>query len=341
MVPSRDVGDVTQLLGDGNAIDPTLLDRLRAEARAAAAGSYSPNTLRARHADLTQWVRWCAARYDTPLPARPEVLAEFIQAMRAAPHARQPATIRRYVDTIAYVHRAAGIPDLRATRPVQLALRALQRTSMRGRQASAITEAHIQQILAVLGDTSRDRRDCALLLTTADLLGRCGEVVALQFEDLVPGTAGKGLLLIRRIKTGPDPIPKAVRRRTFRALQTYVAAAGIQSGPLFRSLTRNGRVRDRALHANEVGRILRRLMIRAGLSSDGVSGHSLRVGMAQELVAKGATLPQVMDAGDWKSPAMPARYAERLTAERSAVITLLADDEYDIAYERSSAHGLR
>ena len=50
-----------------------------------------------------------------------------------------------------------------------------------------------------------------------------------------------------------------------------------------------------------------------------MSGHSARVGMAQDLVAGGADLAAVMQAGRWKSPTMPARYAERLLAKRGAV----------------------
>ncbi len=41
--------------------------------------------------------------------------------------------------------------------------------------------------------------------------------------------------------------------------------------------------------------------------------------MAQDLVASGAELPAVMQAGRWKSATMPVRYAERLVAGRGAV----------------------
>ena len=36
--------------------------------------------------------------------------------------------------------------------------------------------------------------------------------------------------------------------------------------------------------------------------------------MAQDLAAEGAELPAIMQAGRWKSPEMPARYAERMIA---------------------------
>ncbi|ALJ39350.1 tyrosine-type recombinase/integrase [Azospirillum brasilense] len=51
----------------------------------------------------------------------------------------------------------------------------------------------------------------------------------------------------------------------------------------------------------------------------GFTGHSLRVGAAQDLLAAGVDLAGLMQAGRWKSPQMPARYTERLRATRGAV----------------------
>ena len=56
----------------------------------------------------------------------------------------------------------------------------------------------------------------------------------------------------------------------------------------------------------------------AGLG-DGFTGHSGRVGMAQDLAASGVELPALMTAGRWKSAKMPARYTERQAADRGAV----------------------
>ena len=52
---------------------------------------------------------------------------------------------------------------------------------------------------------------------------------------------------------------------------------------------------------------------------DGFSAHSARVGMAQDLSAAGAELPELMTAGRWDSPTMPARYTEAQAAGRGAV----------------------
>ena len=56
----------------------------------------------------------------------------------------------------------------------------------------------------------------------------------------------------------------------------------------------------------------------AGLG-EGFTGHSGRVGMAQDLVKSGVELPALMTAGRWKSSKMPARYTERQAADRGAV----------------------
>ena len=41
--------------------------------------------------------------------------------------------------------------------------------------------------------------------------------------------------------------------------------------------------------------------------------------MAQDLSAAGAELPELMTAGRWDSPTMPAKYTEALAAGRGAV----------------------
>jgi len=64
---------------------------------------------------------------------------------------------------------------------------------------------------------------------------------------------------------------------------------------------------------------MKKLAKRGRIAHERVSGHSLRAGMAQDLVGAGAELPAVMQAGRWRTPAMPARYAERLLAARGAV----------------------
>ena len=88
---------------------------------------------------------------------------------------------------------------------------------------------------------------------------------------------------------------------------------------LFRSVGKGGRIGDR-LHPCQVPRILKAMAREAGLPeavAAGLSGHSARVGAAQDMVAAGIELPAILHAGRWKSTAMVNRYGERLLARRS------------------------
>ena len=105
---------------------------------------------------------------------------------------------------------------------------------------------------------------------------------------------------------------------TLVAIDAYLAAVGVADGAIFRSIRKNGTPGGR-LTDRSVANIFKRLAAAAGVPADDVSGHSARVGMAQDLMAAGAELPALMQAGRWKSPTMPARYGERQAASRSAV----------------------
>lgn len=56
-----------------------------------------------------------------------------------------------------------------------------------------------------------------------------------------------------------------------------------------------------------------------------LSGHSGRVGMAQDLVALGLDLAATMAAGRWSSPAELVRYTRHLAADRGAVARYYAE----------------
>ena len=94
----------------------------------------------------------------------------------------------------------------------------------------------------------------------------------------------------------------------------------------------------RALHPASVGPIYRSMIQRAfdcgalaDLTTDdlarllkGISAHSTRVGLNQDLFASGEDLAGIMDALRWKSPRMPLAYNRNLAAEQGAAGRLMA-----------------
>lgn len=267
---------------------------------------------------------WCAEASVPFFPASPAMVARFVDAMGAL---KAPATVRRYVSSVATFHRAAGLPGPCEALEVRLALKRLHRAKGRAQvQATALTRSLVDRMLAAAGATPKDARNCALLAFAYDTLCRRSELVALRVEDLEPGAAEDGTISVARGKTDQEG-EGAVRYLapdTMHRVQAWLALSGIKDGRLFRSVVKGGQV-GCGLEAGEVARLFKAMARAAGLSIEeaaGISGHSSRVGAAQDMVRHGVDLPAIMQAGGWRSPGMVARYTRRIEARRSGAVKL-------------------
>jgi integrase len=286
----------------------------------AADGAYSRHTERALRADTAVFSAWCLEHGLTALPATPATVAAFIDGMAVL---RRSATIRRYVSSIATLHRAADLPNPTSAESVRLALRRLHRE--RGRrqdQAEGLTSDLRHRLIGGCVASPRliAQRDAALVALCYDACLRRSELVALTVADLSIAADGSATVLVGRSKADPEGrgSTRFLAPDTVSLISAWLTAADINQGLLIRSVDRYGRVGP-ALEAGGVSRILKRLGRDAGLPADQVkrlSGHSPRVGVAQDMVAAGVELPAIMQAGGWRSPEMVARYTERLAVRR-------------------------
>jgi len=73
-------------------------------------------------------------------------------------------------------------------------------------------------------------------------------------------------------------------------VQTWLAAAEISAGPVFRAVARGGRVSDAALVAASAARIVKLYARRVGLDAATYSGHSLRSGFRTSAAENGASV---------------------------------------------------
>jgi len=176
-----------------------------------------------------------------------------------------------------------------------------------------------------VGDSMKDYRDLALILVGRDLLARSSELVNLEVAAVEFETEGASVAL-RRIKTSTETKAHWIGPEAAEALRVWLMRADITVGTIFRSLTKSGRVTERALDTRDVHRSLKSRAVAARLKHGAkVSGHSLRVGMAQDLAGANTDLAGIMQAGSWKSVAMVARYTERVAAKRGAVARFYAN----------------
>ncbi len=301
--------------------------RLEAHARAAH-GAFADNTIRALQADTRVFADWCLANAHRNLPASRETVAAFIDAMAEI---KAPATVRRYRSSIAALHRAAGLANPCNEEIVRLALRRMNRAKgVRQKQAEPLNRTAIERMVVAEAPDSSDLlglRDAALVAVAYDTLLRRSELVSLQIEDLQRAEDGSGTILVRRSKGDQEAVGaiKYLAPDTMARVESYLSFAKLEGGPLFRAVSKAGRPSATALEDQEVRRLFRKLAQLAGLKLARLpSGHSTRVGAAQDMLSAGLELSEIMQAGSWKSVVMVARYGERLLARRGAARKLAA-----------------
>ena len=242
-------------------------------------------------------------RGETALPAKAETVAAFVDAM--AEH-RAPATVRRYVASIAVAHRVLGCTGTLKSPAVRLALKRMHRC--RGRrqgQATGLTWPLRQRLVEAAGDRPIDDRNRALLAVAYDTLLRRAELVSCKCPIC--------LRKWRRRQPPGAPRQDRLRRAWARSSGSGGTASGwcgrgstaaaSRAGPV--PLGRQGRAgrrrtsaRPGAAHPQGHGapRRLPETVVQ------GLSGHSARVGAAAGHDRRRIELPAILQAGRWKSP---------------------------------------
>jgi len=347
---------VTLLADDATTIKPDVYDRFEAWWYGAAA-----NSRRAFAGDLRAWSAFRRARGQVLVPGGAIDVRDFIRAqarsgLKASSIARQLASIAILHDL------AGHTPSPTRDRVVSGEMKGIRREqglagNGRRRQAKPLrikgdvgdmfADAPFPLSIAALL-TTRDlattagARDAVLLWLGTDLGRRRSEYAAMNIGDFTAAGDGSGTMLIRRSKTDQagEGRAKYLSAEAMAAIDRWLAIRAAQGEhplpglPLLTSVDRfdriGGRLSDDGIR-DVLLRIARRGLRRLQPELDdaaiaaqcaGISGHSLRVGFAQDLTAAGEGLAAICQAADWSSPTMPTRYAEALAARSGAVARL-------------------
>ena len=295
--------------------------------------SVSDNTRKMYASAWRGFEAWAQARGTLPLPASPPLIAAYL-AHLAEERRLSVATVRLHKAALAAVHKAAGHDDPTDNEGVRRIMQGIARAHGKAqRQAKPLTA----EALAAVKATAKSRRslggpgnrqesaeraawrarvDVALLATLRDGLLRRSEAAALTWSDIAFRDDGAALINLRRSKTDQEAegVTLYIGIEASQALQAIRPAPELldPETPVFGMTTRH------------IGNRVRAAAQAAGLG-EGFTGHSGRVGMAQDLVKSGVELPALMTAGRWKSSKMPARYTERQAADRGAVARYYGD----------------
>lgn len=179
---------------------------------------------------------------------------------------------------------------------------------------------------AVSANTLAGLRNAALFRVMSDALLRIGEAVAIDCEHITTQFDGSGRLTLHRSKTDQEGKGASLflTARTVVAIQQLLKVAGYMVGPLFRRMLKGDRMSDARLTVDGARLAIKAAAEKVGIK--GVSGHSLRIGTAQELAQRGASLVELQNAGRWTDSQMPAHYTREQAASKGAVARLLGID---------------
>lgn len=275
------------------AEEPDLTEELIEGARRRDRAAENENTRRSYRAGWERFARFCKEAGRFPLPATPETVVLF--AERLAEEGYAPGTIEVRLSAVARRHRDRGKPNPCRSEPVRRQMKNVRRTTCRDpdRKEPLLME-HLREMSFETSGLS-GLRDRALLFVGFAGGFRRSELVGLRYEDVREAEGGL-VLRVRRSKTdqegkgrrvqipgrvpGLDPTPNE-------ALRSWLEAASIESGPLFRMVDRWGNVRSGALSGQSVYEIVRERMASIGEDPAEYGAHSLRAGFCTQAYLDG------------------------------------------------------
>lgn len=279
-------------------------------------GAYAPSTIRAYKSSFERFIQFCEECKVLALPADPEYVALYISKLTTS--GLKSSSIRNIVAAISSIHKLNMFGDPTQHATVKIELRRMNRTLGRySQQAYGITAPILEKMLEATDNNLRGIRDRALLLLAYDSMCRRSELVSLKVMDIqVQELDNKGQMKIRLRKSKTDQESQGrwihPSERSADATIKWINQAKLDDGYLFRGIN-NATDITHELKSSQINRIYKRLARDAKLPKeviDHISGHSMRVGAAQDLLKSGASMLMIMNRGRWSKTDTVMRYLE-------------------------------
>ncbi len=309
--------------GAGTGLSVEVVERLVVQAKAAA---YSVNTHRTYDVGYRNWTRWAVEHGHQAFPAAPEHVQMWLATL--ADQNMKSSTWRTYLAGVAFHHRGHDAANPAHDPQVRLLLRGLTRRAgtdgHTAEQAAPLRWNDIEHISDMAHEPRRNQpggrtetldqarqragTDVAMAAVAHDAALRSSELLALTWADIA--------------LSQPDRCATVTIRRS-KSDQTSQGAVAPISEFASHALARlkpadpDSGQRIFNISASTLNRRLKTAARTAGIDPAGISSHSPRVGMAQDLAAHGITLVGLKQAGRWKTSTTASRYTQHLTARHT------------------------
>jgi site-specific recombinase XerD len=272
----------------------------------------SDNTRKAYQTDVRHFMAWGGL-----LPTTPDVVIRYLETHAETLNSR---TLTRRLTALKNWHTYQGFTDPTSHPLVRKTLTGIKNVHGKPKdKAPAMTLATLITLCEHLQGRGGlvDLRNIALLQIGFFGAFRRSELVAIQFKDLTFVPEGVEIMIPRSktdqagegqvcaIPCGNETIcPVSV-------LQTWLEAAGIMQGPVFRQISKNGEISDTGISPGRVNIILKSIAQECNLpDAEFYSAHSLRRGFATQASKNGAPFGLIMQQGRWKHEGTVLGYIE-------------------------------
>lgn len=272
------------------------------------------NTIKAYRTDFNHFVEWCETYGLNALPSTPQTVANYLT--ENVENGMKVSTLTRRISSISQAHQAANIESPTHSiivRSVMAGIRRSKGTAQQGK--TPVLTSDIRVMVDTLPNNLLGIRDRALLLLGFAGAYRRSELVSLDVEDITFARDGLRVLL-RKSKTDQEGqgITKGIAYGSHletcpvRALQQWLEASKIKTGPLFCAINRHGQMQPGRLSDKAVVLIVKRQASAAGLDPQLYSGHSLRAGLATSAAEAGVNERTIMKQTGHRSENMVRKY---------------------------------
>ena len=274
-------------------------------------GAYAPNTLKSYYADATAFVDWCSKKNIEPFPLTSANIRRYIEAMAVN---YSYASIRRRLSCLRRINKLLGHDDHTQTEENYLTIRRLKRSKcLEQQQAVGINHNLLLKMIDAQPETIAGVRNKALLSLGYDFLARRSELVALRTTDVEFTKDGALKGMIRKSKTDQYGRGRLVfgSERSAKLLRGWFRKKPKEVEAVFCAINHDQCI-NRPICDRNVNEIIKKSVVkvkRCERPSDlDVSGHSLRVGAAQDLLIKGYDMAAIMRACGWSNAETVSRY---------------------------------
>ena len=263
------------------------------------------------------------------LPATPEMVIQYLEACAVI---HNPRTLVRRVTMLSQWHKLQNIPNPIDDPLVKKTLKGIFRLhgkpkrkalALRIEELDRITQSLTKKIKIDENNINNTQvinstRNRALILVGFFGALRRSELADLTWESVHFQRDGMRLILPRS-KTDQTGQGQGVaipigsdNRCALRALLSWREQSQTHTGPVFRRISKSGRVLSKGLTPHYINRIVQQLVKDAGLlNPERYSAHSLRRGFATEAARKGASMVSIKNHGRWESTKTVIEYIEQ------------------------------